>query len=103
MVKTKRWGKRPKENRNWKEYNDKLVNRGEYYINPKFLETWLDEIKELNTRKIGQPYMYPISMIEFLAILKAKGFDFRSLQGIIKALSKHIGNFPVILFILLLI
>jgi len=98
MVKTKRWGKRPKENRNWKEYNDKLVNRGEYYINPKFLETWLDEIKELNTRKIGQPYMYPISMIEFLAILKAKGFDFRSLQGIIKALSKHIGNFPVISF-----
>ena len=98
MVKTKRWGKRPIDNRNWKEYSERLIKRGEYYINPRFLETWLDEIKELNEGKIGQPYMYPTSMIEFLAILKAKGFDLRALQGIVRALSNRLGNFPVISF-----
>ncbi len=95
MVKTKRWGKKYADNRNWKKYNEHLVKRGEYYLNPRFLETWIDEIKELNFNKIGQPFMYPTSMIEFLAILKAKSFDYRSLQGILKALSRRLGDFPV--------
>ncbi len=98
MAKTKRWGKKHKDERNWKEYNKKLVKRGEYYINPRFLETWIDETNELNEGKVGQPFMYPTSMIEFLAILKAKGFDLRSLEGIARALSKRLGGFPVISF-----
>ena len=98
MVKTKRWGKKHIDNRNWKEYNAQLVKRGEFYINPRFLETWLSEIKKLNKNKIGQPFLYPTSLIEFLAILKAKGFDYRSLEGIVRALSKRLGKFPVISF-----
>ena len=96
MAKTKRWGKKHKDIRNWKEYNEHLIKRGEYYINPRFLETWINEIEELNECKIGQPYLYPNSLIEFLAILKAKGFDYRALQGIMGALSKRLGFFPVI-------
>lgn len=98
MVKTKRWGKKHEDKRIWKEYTERLIKRGEYYINPRFLETWIDEIKELNLGKVGQPYLYPASMIEFLAILKAKGFDYRALEGITRALSKRLGNFPVISF-----
>jgi len=98
MVKTKRWGKKYEDKRNWKKYNEHLIKRGEFYINPRFLETWLSEVKELNSCKIGQPFMYPVSMIEFLAILKAKGFDLRALQGIMKALSNRLGSFPVISF-----
>jgi len=94
----KRWGKKYKDKRNWKKENAKLIKRGEFYINPRFLETWLDEIEEMNYGKVGQPYLYPNSMIEFLAILFAKGFVYRELQGIIKALSKRFGNFPVICF-----
>ena len=59
--------------RNWKEYNEKLVKRGEYYVNPRFLDAWLDEIKKMNQmnhRKVGQPFLYPTSMIEFLAFFK---------------------------------
>jgi len=85
-----------KDRRNWKEYNKKLVKRGEFYINPRFLETWLDEIKEMNAGKVGQPYLYPNSLIEFLAVLKEKNFSDRDLQGILHALSKNLGNFPVI-------
>jgi hypothetical protein len=83
--------------RDWKEYNQNLVKRGEFYINPKFLSTWNDELKQMNAGKIGQPYLYPKSKIEFLAVLHAKNFDYRALQGIVQALSNnHKYNFPVI-------
>ena len=98
MAHKKRWGKKFKDNRNWKEYNTRLIKRGEYYINPRFLETWLEEIKEANFGKVGEPFLYPNSLIEFLAVLKSKGFDYRALEGIIRALSKRLNNFPVICF-----
>lgn len=85
--------------RNWKEYNQELIKRGEYYINPRFLDTWNDEIKEMNAGKIGNPYLYPKSMIEFLAILHCKGNDYRTLQGIVEGISKiHKFEFPVICY-----
>lgn len=90
--------KRYQDKRNWKQYNAQLVKRGEFYINPVFLETWLQEIKEINLNKVGQPFLYPPSMIRFLAILHSKGFDYRALEGVISALSKRLGNFPVISF-----
>ena len=37
-------------------------------------------------------------MIEFLAVLRSKGFDYRALEGITSALSKRLGNFPIISF-----
>lgn len=97
-MKKKRWGKKHKDNRDWKRENEKYIKRGEFYINPSFLDTWLEEIKTMNTRKVGQPYLYPQSMIEFLAMLQAKGFDLRALQGIMQALSKKLNNFPTISF-----
>ena len=82
--------------RNWGEYNKKLVNRGEFYINPSFLSSWLSEINEMNSHKVGQPFLYPESMIRFLGVLHAKNFDYRALEGIMKVLSKSYFNFPVI-------
>lgn len=90
--------KKYEDKRKWKEYNEHLIKRGEFYINPVFLETWLDETKEMNLCKVGQPYLYPPSMIRFLAILHAKGFDYRALEGVMRAISKRLGNFPVISF-----
>lgn len=82
--------------RDWKKYNEELVMRGYFYINPRFLETWTDEIKSMNARKIGNPYLYPKSMIEFLGILHCKSFDYRALEGLMMALSEMNFNFPVI-------
>ncbi len=96
MPKRKRWGKKYEDKRDWKVYNKKLVKRGEFYINPRFLEAWLEEVKEMNFGKVGQPYLYPNTMIEFLAVLWSKGFDYRALQGIMEGLSKRLGLFPVI-------
>ena len=84
-------------NRNWKTYNQQLIKRGEFYLNLRFLSSWNDEIKQINSRKIGQPYLYPNPMIEFLAVLHAKNFDYRALEGMIKTLSdNHKFQFPVI-------
>ncbi|MBS3064709.1 MAG: IS5 family transposase [DPANN group archaeon] len=83
------------DKRNWAEYNEELVKRGEFYINPRFLETWNEEIKQMNAGKVGEPYLYPKSMIEFLAVLSPK-YDVRSLEGIMRAISKAYYNFPAI-------
>ena len=40
------------DKRNWVEYNEELVKRGEFYINPRFLDTWNYEIKQMNAGKI---------------------------------------------------
>jgi len=92
MLKKKRYV----DNRNWKETNEKYVKIGEFLINPEFLQTWNEEIKQMNAGKVGQPYMYPESMIKFLAVLHCKNIDFRGLEGVMKALSKMNHNFPVI-------
>ncbi|MEW6063045.1 MAG: IS5 family transposase [Nanoarchaeota archaeon] len=42
--------------------------------------------------------LYPASLITFLAILYAKAFDYRALEGIINGLSRRLGPFPVISF-----
>lgn len=94
----KRRKKKYEDKRNWKECNAQLIKRGEFYINPIFIETWLQETKEMNLNKVGQPYLYPPSLIRFLAILHSKGFDYRALEGVMKALSKRLGGFPVISF-----
>ena len=84
------------DNRNWPEYNENLVLRGEFYIRPIFLARWNEEIKEMNAGKVGQPYLYPTSMIESLAVLHCKRIDYRALEGMMRVLSEAYYNFPVI-------
>lgn len=84
------------DKRDWKKYNEKLVLRGEFYIKPRFLAVWNNEIKQMNAGKAGNPYIYPESMIESLAVLHCKRFDYRALEGIMRVLSESNYNFPVI-------
>ena len=48
MAKKRRWGKKFVDKRNWKETNEKYVKRGEFLINPLFLQTWNKEIKQMD-------------------------------------------------------
>lgn len=90
--------KRYIDNRNWKETNEKYVMRGYFYFNPAFLLTWNDELAKMNAGKVGQPYLYPESMIKFLAVLHCK-FDFRGLEGFMRSFSENYKyQFPVIDF-----
>jgi len=95
----KRWGKKFVDKRDWREVDKKYINRGEYLINPKFLDTWNEEIKQLNKRKVGEPYLYPNSLIEFAGYFHARGFNYRACEGILKSFSKNYKHkFPVISF-----
>ena len=78
------------ESRNWKEYNEKLVRRGEFYITMDFLDNWEKELEEMNKGKKGRPYEYPDSFMFFLAFLHTAFLPFRQLEGFLIGLSKYI-------------
>ena len=68
--------------RNWKEYNEQLVRRGEALLDFDFLKGWGVELKEMNAGKRGKSYDYPLSYVRFSAFKKifggharAKDFD----------------------------
>lgn len=87
------------DNRKWPEYNEELVMRGYFYFNPEFLSKWNEEIKQMNVGKVGEPYLYPESMIKFLAVLHSRGNDFRSLEGFMRFLSEtYKYRFPAIVY-----
>ncbi len=82
--------------RDWKKVNQKYIKRGEFLLNLRFLKTWTKEINKLNHNKVGEPYLYPNSLIEFLGYFHCRGFGYRECQGIIQSLSKLMFKFPVI-------
>jgi phosphopantetheinyl transferase len=68
MNKRKRWGTY-EDRRNWPDYNERLVKRGELYISLGFLESWDDELKRMNEGKRGRPYKFPDPFIKFMAFI----------------------------------
>ena len=78
-------------NKSWHDYNESLVERGLVLIDVSFLKSANDEIKKLNKSKVGAPFQYPHSYIEFVAFLKI-GFKipYRTVQGIVRGLSEYL-------------
>ncbi|KXB00322.1 hypothetical protein AKJ42_01160, partial [candidate division MSBL1 archaeon SCGC-AAA261C02] len=73
--------------RNWREYNEKLVKRGEFYMNPDFLESWDDELERMNEGKVGRPYKFPESFIQFAALwYEFFHLPYRQLEGALRKL-----------------
>jgi hypothetical protein len=89
-----RWGKEFKDKRDWIGYNEKMIKKGEWFFDFSFLESIGDELEEMNKNKVGKPYQYSNSFIEFESKLQPY-FDYRSIQGICKALQEKIVDFPV--------
>ena len=77
-----------KDNRNWPEYNNKLVKRGWFYLCTDFLENWTKELKMMNKGKNGRPYAYPETFIQFSGLLYTfLHLPYRQLEGYLQALS----------------
>ena len=78
-------------NKSWHDYNESLVERGRVLIDVSFLKSANDEIKKMNKGKVGAPFQYPYSYIEFVAFLKV-GFKipYRTVQGIVRGLSEYL-------------
>ena len=78
-------------NKSWHDYNESLVERGRVLIDVSFLKSANDEIKKMNKAKVGAPFQYPYSYIEFVGFLKV-GFKipYRTVQGIVRGLSEYL-------------
>lgn len=71
-----------RSDRNWKEYNEKLVQRGEILLAVESLKGWKEELKGMNSGKNGGPFLYPHSPIWFLGILRVVfSLPYRQLEG----------------------
>lgn len=78
--------------RNWKEYNEALVRRGEVLLDMDFIEKWPDELARMNEGKEGKPFLYPESLIKLLAIVHVYLLPYRQLEGFTRALMKYVDD-----------
>ena len=78
-------------NKSWHDYNESLIERGRILMDISFLGSSKKEIKNMNKGKVGAPFEYSRTYIQFLAFLKI-GFKiaYRTVQGIIRGLSDYI-------------
>jgi len=78
-------------NKSWHDYNESLIERGRVLIDVAFLKSSNKEIKEMNNGKVGAPFQYSDSYVQFLAFLKI-GFKipYRMVQGIVRGLSEYV-------------
>lgn len=93
MVQQQRWGKKFIDNRKWSEYNEQLVKRGEYFIAIDFVESWTNEIAEMNHNKVGAKFRFPKTLIELQALWHAKKLSFRMIEGMTRNLVR-MGSLP---------
>jgi hypothetical protein len=78
-------------NKSWHDYSESLIERGRVLIDVSFLKSSNKEIKKMNKGKVGAPFQYSDSYVEFLAFLKI-GFKipYRMVQGIVRGLSEYV-------------
>ena len=78
-------------NKSWHDYNESLIERGRILMDISFLRSSHKEILKMNQGKVGAPFEYSRTYIQFLAFLKI-GFKiaYRTVQGIVRGLSDYI-------------
>lgn len=87
----KRWGKKYIDNRDWPEYNEQLVKRGEYFLDLNWVKNWNKELEEMNRNKVGHPYEFPNSLIRLQSVWHAKNIPVRMIEGITRRLHELAG------------
>jgi hypothetical protein len=76
------------DNRDWPEYNAKLVRRGKFYLDLSCVKNWGRELREMDRKKRGAPYKYPNTFITFASIIYTFfRMPYRQLEGFIDQLS----------------
>lgn len=82
--------------RNWREYNEKLVRRGELYISLDFMENWDEELNRMNKGKVGRPFQYPKTFMRFLGFLHVSFLPLRQIEGFLRKLSEYIPRLKTV-------
>ncbi len=85
-------------NRNWKTINKSLVTRGELIMSWDVIDSWQEELDEMNKGKEGKKFAYPESFMNVSSYARVCfGLPFRQTQGMVKSHVKHIPDVPIIL------
>lgn len=72
----------------WRVYNEGLVKRGEILLDLEVFKDWGEELNRMNKGKVGAPYEYPESFIEFILQLKTEfKIGYRQAGGISRKLA----------------
>jgi Transposase DDE domain len=84
-----------KKKRDWKEYNESLVRRGELLFDTDFLSGWSRELGSLNEGKEGARYRYPDSLMSMLAAIHVYLLPYRELEGFLRMFAGHVEGLRV--------
>jgi hypothetical protein len=57
-------------NKSWHDYNESLIEHGRILMDISFLKSQGIEIRKINDEKVGTPFEYSHTYIQFLASLK---------------------------------
>ncbi len=88
-----RWGKKFVDKRNWREYNEELVVRGEFLLETKWVGSWDNELAAMNKGKRGSPFVFPESLINLQGVWH-QWVDYRGIEGITRKMVEH-GAVPM--------
>jgi hypothetical protein len=78
-------------NKSWHDYNESLIERGHILMDNSFLGSSKREVKNMNKNKIGAPFEYSRTYIQFLVFLKiGSKIAYRTVQEIVRGLSDYI-------------
>ena len=93
MVQMRRWGKEYVDRRNWKEYNESLVRRGEVLLDFDVMDEWKDALRDMNSEKRGRPFRYPEAYVRLLAYIHVLfHLPFRQEEGFVKSLARYVDG-----------
>ena len=87
MKEKQRWGPEKKHVCNWKEYNEELVVRGEFFLELEWVKSWDSELEKMNGGKRGKPFVFPESLIR-LQGLWHQWMDYREIEGLTRKLAE---------------
>lgn len=73
------------DKRDWKTYNQKLVDRGAFLLDETILEKWKSNLNRLNEGKYGRHYKFPDELIYWAAMQHViMGMPYRQIEGYLK-------------------
>ena len=87
-----RWGKKYVDNRDWKTYNQKLVDRGSFILDQRILEKWKTSLDRMNNGKYGRHYEFPDELIYWAALQHIiLNMPYRQITGFLETYFKDTG------------
>lgn len=76
--------------RDWKNYNESLIRRGEILLDFDVIDNWDSELERMNEGKEGRKFVYPDPFIKLLGYMRAYfHFPYRQTEGIVR---EHTSN-----------